>query len=518
MARIKKTEDNIVPIPPNVSVANGYVMLNITTTWVKGKDGKRGHASHEKVAIGKTVVPPGGDWKADRRMYANATYLEMLRREKEKADFKRLPRNVRSDEIQIGAFLVIQKLCEESGLALALETVFGRDMACQILDHAQFMLLENCADLDYFPEWARRNAVFSSAFGDEREDQVKIPRILRFQSVWADRAVFKTGESEQVFLCPNRTCLVRWNDFVPVALSDSLNRSFIDEFIQKLGEKLTVVCEREGDLKGLEEAGVHFLTRLPEDLDVSRKLSDEYGYQVRSARILDDSSGLRGMTVCQCLPKCRNPGFFHIFYDPAMSSSRDLEFKEKLLEQELTLRQIMDENIPVTWDDIENYLQFFHLGIRKSDALQDPGARPLYHVTEYQKDEDKIQTCIDRLGIFVLAGDRRMGLSAALEAYTRCIQAGETSKLLRKSGTRTGFVAWIMGALVRERTAGTDEKDLTVIFRTLQDITADRSLRTDRYEVRYQLTPFQRELLEAAGVSEKMMDDCASGLSHHSFG
>ena len=248
MAKIDKSEGNIYEIPSNVSVCNGYVYLNTTTTWVQSKSGGSNHCDHDKVCIGKTVVGRGKDWKSDRRMYANSTYLAMINEEKEHEEVdgqeQEESRNQKqcengshdpsetttndqeeSQELQdpkfhsklssvsIGAFVLVRKLCEDCGLIEILKTVFDGVMkrVFFILDLAIYFLLDEEAEQQYFEFFARKNATFSNCIMSESTISKQLPEytmseIDLFKTLWARKALIdELRFREDIIVCYDST-------------------------------------------------------------------------------------------------------------------------------------------------------------------------------------------------------------------------------------------------------------------------------------------------------------------------
>ena len=164
MARIIKSESNIVNIPFNVSVnAKGYVYINTSSSWVAKVNGSGKHADHEKVCIGKALIP-GTDWKNDRRMYANATYYTMYpsdssSQKRSGTAYDEYP--VRSDCLSVGLYAVLKKLAAASGLTDILADVFGSENTWLILDLAMYMISSESAVFQHFPHWAGNSVIFS---------------------------------------------------------------------------------------------------------------------------------------------------------------------------------------------------------------------------------------------------------------------------------------------------------------------------------------------------------------------
>ncbi|WP_406040959.1 transposase [Succinimonas sp.] len=202
MSRIAKTADNIVSIPKSVSVtAKGYVYWNATTTWVDKANGTGKRADHKKECIG-VVLCPGGDWKKDRRMYANSAYYRLFPADKSSSEktpagnassaCREYPQ--RFDCISAGLYAAVSKIAEESGLYEALLEVFGAEDACLIMDLAMYMISRETAEMRHFPHWAASHAIFSESIPDAGfisafEKEISPSLISRFRNTWAAAAL-----------------------------------------------------------------------------------------------------------------------------------------------------------------------------------------------------------------------------------------------------------------------------------------------------------------------------------------
>ena len=209
MSRIRRDENNIVMIPSGVSVAkSGYVYLNTTSCWIQNLDGSKKHADHKKVCIGIAINPQ--DWKADRKMYANVEYYNRYPKDLENTTSGFTPYEVyprRWDTISVGLYAVIKSIAEESGLLDISVDVFGLQNTFVLLDLSMYMLSTESAVFQHFPDWAGRNAIFSSAIYSDSyiskflKEEITLSQINLFKKKWA-RHVCKNG---RIFVCYDST-------------------------------------------------------------------------------------------------------------------------------------------------------------------------------------------------------------------------------------------------------------------------------------------------------------------------
>lgn len=260
MGRVPKTQENIFPIPSGASVSRGYVYLNTSSYWTKS-NGKL-IPNHDKLAIGKTVVGKGGDWKSDRRMYANKNFHDIRRRiegseidgmsnscdshkiddakeqrsneslqrkaeskilntlnlanmhspsstqEEDHAIFQSSTALQRDGSINIGLYLVLQQLAATSGLTTTLNKVFGPEITSIILDVALYATDTRTAVYQHIPSYARDHAVFSEVIHSDGyisstlKNKVTLPLINLFRNLWAQKVLEDSGE---LYLCYDST-------------------------------------------------------------------------------------------------------------------------------------------------------------------------------------------------------------------------------------------------------------------------------------------------------------------------
>ena len=263
MGRVPKTQENIFPIPSGASVSRGYVYLNTSSYWTRSNG--RLIPNHDKLAIGKTVVGKGGDWKSDRRMYANKNFHDIRRRiegsetdevrnscdshkiddAKEQRSNESLQRKAeskiskimsslnstdlhsppadqeenhvihknsvtlqRDGSINIGLYLVLKQLAATSGLTTTLNNVFGPEITSIILDVALYETDTRTAVYQHIPSYARDHAVFSKVIRNDGyisstlKNKVTLPLINLFRNLWAQGVLEGSGE---LYLCYDST-------------------------------------------------------------------------------------------------------------------------------------------------------------------------------------------------------------------------------------------------------------------------------------------------------------------------
>ena len=136
MARIRRSDDNLVPVPRNVSILkNGYVYLNVSSV-LKSSENGSSYWDHEKELIGVLRDKKDKYKEGKRMMYANNNYYAVFQKGK-------LPeRPDKDDSVSVGLHTAIEEVADSSGLTQILTEVFGSEYAAVVLDLAMYMICE----------------------------------------------------------------------------------------------------------------------------------------------------------------------------------------------------------------------------------------------------------------------------------------------------------------------------------------------------------------------------------------
>ena len=484
MARIIKSESNIVNIPFNVSVnAKGYVYINTSSSWVAKVNGSGKHADHEKVCIGKALIP-GTDWKNDRRMYANATYYTMYpsdssSQKRSGTAYDEYP--VRSDCLSVGLYAALKKLAAESGLTDILADVFGSENTWLILDLAMYMVSSESAVFQHFPHWAGSSVIFSDTIRSdsyishfEKED-ISLSKINLFKKKWAgnvldDGRIFVcydstnvNSQAEGVFIVQkghakddadkdqiNTEYAIRQKDGMPItykdypgSINDMAEASDMILFFRDLleGEKassIVMIADRgyvsEDNIAALRKAGIGYILLLRKNMNIRGELLDEYVNFVKKPSNYMEATGKFALTVHRKLFESdTEDSWFHIVWDANLEISHRFTLMRDISAKEKKLQKAKERKTRFTDEELRPYRQYFSISCHEEGTLKvntrgrgagkQKEARS-YVIDSFDKDEESIEKENSRCGYLVYVTDQEMTAEEAMEAVSKrdCVE------------------------------------------------------------------------------------------------
>ena len=479
LAKISRSESNMVILPRNVSIGNkGYVYANISSSWVANKDGSGKHADHEKVCIG-VLVNVEDKMKSNRskvQMYKNDNYRHLF----EKNNLPELP--AKADSVMIGPYAVAKKLSEDSGLGEMLGQVFDTEVARMILDLALYMLVEEKAVFPHFPAWTWSHEIFSEdTYTDSTISRLLKPpyisasKIEQFKKLWANSVIGKgalyfcydsTNVNCQagVYLVQkghakddpnlkqvNTDYVVRQKDGLPVTFTQfpgSVNDvkqapEMIDFFHRLLGDscpadlRICMICDRGyisvENIISLDEANMDFLLVLTNKMDLTGELIDQYGDDARSFRNRIKEFDQYGMTVKGSLFEGdTKERYFHIIWDEDLAKSHRRDFENSLDVKEAEINRYIKMKTRLSHRKILEISEFFELTIQKDENIlikKGPRSKteteePGYIITAVERDYDTIDTRMKRCGFYVLTTSKPMTCAEASDKYSKrdCVE------------------------------------------------------------------------------------------------
>ena len=484
MARIMKDESNIVNIPSNVSVnAKGYVYINTSSSWVNKVNGSGKHADHEKVCIGKVLVP-GGDWKSDRRMYANVSYYRMYPSDnssskKNRAVYDEYP--IRSDCLSIGLYAGLKKLAVESGLMDILTEVFGSENTWLIMDLAMYMISSESAVFQHFPHWAGSSAIFSETMRSdsyisqfEKED-ISLSSINLFKKKWA-RTVLDDGrifvcydstnvnsQAEGVFIVQkghakddaekdqiNTEYAIRQKDGMPItykdypgSINDMAEASDMILFFRELldGENvadIVMIADRgyvsEDNILELRKAGIGYILLLKKNMNIMSAVLDEYVTLVKKPSNYMKDTGKFAMTVHRKLfGDDIDDSWFHIVWDANLEISHRFLLMNEIDSKEKKLQKAKERKTHFTEEDLKPYRLYFSINCHEDGTLKinqrgrGAGKKKevcAYVIDSFERNEDNIEKENSKCGYLVYVTDQKMTAEEAMEAVSKrdCVE------------------------------------------------------------------------------------------------
>ena len=192
MARIRKTPDNLFPMPTGAYlVGKGYVCVNTGSKYISADQRKtdgKGYTGHTGECIGVLENPED---KKCRMFYANDKY-----RSSHNPDELPDPPEI-ADSVAVGLLAVVRTCSIDAGLADDLTEAFDSEDAALVLDLAFYMMSKESAVMQHFPAWARDHAHFSETIRSDTylgvflKEHLSIPKINVFRRLWLRRNIGK---------------------------------------------------------------------------------------------------------------------------------------------------------------------------------------------------------------------------------------------------------------------------------------------------------------------------------------
>lgn len=481
MARLRKSDENIVEIPVGVSVnKKGYVYFNTTTYWRSSKDEDHNYADHKKVAIGKVVTSNPEKWKEDRRMYPNNNYFRIF-------DAGQLPEPPKvSDHVSVGMLAVTAKISSECGLTDILSDIFGSEDTQLLLDLAMYMLSQESAVFQHFPHWGRSHALFSATVRSDsficgfEKESVSLSKINLFRAKWAAKTIDDgrlyfcydstnvNSQAEGVFLVQkghakddpslnqvNTDYVVRQRDGLPVTFTafpgsivdmaeapemisffgDLLGEDKFKEMKQRLS--ITMVCDRgyisEGNVRQMDAANIGFLLMLRRNMGVTDDILSLHGGAVRSSANYIKELDQYAYTVTGNLFEGDDrTRYFHIVWDSVLERKHRkklygaIERKESEIQKIIARKTVVDEEELKRlreWFDIE-FIEQGTLQVKKRGRGKGTKGVKAFILTSASRNIQKADSDEQKCGYYILVSSDKMTATEAIDAYSKrdCVE------------------------------------------------------------------------------------------------
>ena len=485
MARIRRSDDNLVPVPKNVSILkNGYVYLNVSTI-LKNSEKGGSYWDHDKELIGVLRDKMDKYKEGKRMMYANNNYYAVFQKEN-------LPERPDKDDcVSVGLHTAIKEVARTSELTRILTEVFGTDSAAVVLDLAMYMICEESAVFQHFPHWCRDHSIFSesvmsdTAIGNFERETLSYSLIESFKEKWAH----KTLDDGKVYLCYDSTnvnsqaegvflvqkgyakddpnleqvntdYVIRQRDGLPVtyttypgSINDMAEASEMTEFFKELIRKgnqnskdqinpnmsVTMIADRgyisEENVIGLDQAAIHFLFMLRRNMGITDDLLTEYADQVKSSRYYIESEDKYGMTVIgKLFEEDTEKRYFHIIWDHTFEKKHRSEFYKNLNGKEKALQKAMNRKTHYSEKQLKSFRQYFDLSVKEDGYLTTSKRgrgnkgktkkEKAYFITAAEKNYDRIDNDLKKCGFYILVTSEAMTTKEALNAYRKrdCVE------------------------------------------------------------------------------------------------
>lgn len=541
----------------------GYVFRSLARY-----DSKVKGARPEKIYIGKICDD-------DRNHFVpNKRYFELYPEEKGK---EMLP--IQADSIAFGNFALLREVIGKLHLYECMTYAFSvsdddsiegedEEKTELALDLACYMINEESGDIQHFPDYCFKNAIWSKKLYSDSEisgflkteitDRVRERFLLKWQQFNKD--TFR----EPIFVCYDSTnfnsvsegitfleygyakddkgkaqfnleCVIKSKDGLPLAY-DTFLGSIIDirqcqsmlTLLNNLGYKnITLVCDRgyisKDNIKAIMEKGYSFLFMVKDNLIMKKNIVYRHGDEIRdSVSCYYPDYDVFAKTYEDVIYDDIKV-FHHVFYTSDISKEDRRYFFESIKAKEEELNSMVGKKIETTKPQMESaYGKYFDLtyGDIQGDRLVLRG---------FAKNGEKIDKEYRMLGFYTLISDKEMTIPEVMEQYRlrdrveKSFMYIKTSFRLKAFHTHSNdttlskvficFIASIIRSVLVDRTRKLreetkDTKNYTVRSSVLEmaKIEATRTALGSGRRIRYILTNKQKRILHAFDMKEDAID------------
>ena len=480
MSRIRKSEDNLFPLPKGAFIRNkAYVYVNLNNKYIPASERKldnnkkRGYIDHDSICIGVLQNPSDPSLKY---FYANENY-------KEKFQIQNLPEPPKfSDSISVGLYAVIAKASEESGLIEDLIKVFNEEEVQQILDLSSYMLSQHSVVIEHYPAWARDHLIFSrninsdTILGSFLRNNITASKIETFKYEWSKRNLQSDGklflcydstsvnsppdgvailendqsQDDSTFVQVNTDYVIRQFDGLPITYLHSpgsvvdVIRSkdlfgFVSELKKRISSKvdLTLVCDRGSisnqTLKDLDQAKLGYILMLKNNFKKYEEFADLVIDQIKSYKNEIISSNedheLYGLTQECTLYEGGSICYAQIYWSQERYHAKRSLIKNKIEQERKNLEEKIFSNSQKSFklEDLKKIPSYFKLDLEKGDIIEETIKKnedsqneiQTYKILSYVDDEAQINREIKKAGIFVIITSDKLSAQETIIRYNK---------------------------------------------------------------------------------------------------
>ena len=469
-----------ISIPTGCAIdAKGYVYANTSTTYNAATKA----TSHGKQLIGRAyfldkdgnVLHGNEDLNGNRptEMVPGKAYYLLYKLE-ELPDPPRMPTTV-----YIGLRSVVDKMSDEYELISTLTKAFTLEETSLILDLACYMLCEESAVFQHFPNWTRKRLLYSSTVRSDSyiseflKKNLTVSKINLFKQLWATKHIGAgyvylcydstnvNSQARGVFIVQdghakddpslpqvNTDYVIRQEDGLPLTFTtfpgsvvDIAEAKDMIKFIAPYANgkdiHITLICDRgyisEPNIHDMDEAGIGFLMMLRSDMTDSVNLINKYAKKIRERyeyRI--NEFDCYGMTVTGKLFGIGKTRYFHIIWDPTLSRKEETKLLSQIENTSKQLDKDIERKTRYTEDELERKFGFFDVTTEASGTLKVKSRgrcsklkdEPAFVITGYQKNYKRIDKAIFECGFFVLVMSQKTTALEARIAYSKrdCVE------------------------------------------------------------------------------------------------
>lgn len=461
-----------------------------------------------------------------------------------------------SDTLNVGSFLVIQKIMEDLQLRVLLESTFGDESGRFIEDLVSYIITNETCTFQYYTNFMRNHPIMDEGLRDDTQ----ISRFLKCVMKEEDIQVFMRGwnqtmkTEEYIYLNYDSTNfntyatgieladyghpkvdegLPQFNLSYSVRQEDSMplfyelyDGSVIDntQLLAMLGlaeeygyEKIGFILDRgyisKRNVQSMRRKGYSYILMLKGNQNICQEVMKEYGAAVKSLEgYYIEEHDVYGTTVQTQLYGEKE--YVHIYYDDVRASEEKLALMARYRQWEKELDRKVEKKTAVK-EELNKYKDAFCFRYDINGYL-----------TGYQRNSRNIKEELNRLGFFFILTREEMDASKVLDIYRgrdniekmfRSLKSGIDFEKARvhtteslKSKVFITFIAMIVRNEMFQKTRELrkrNRKYYTVpgIISELENIECTRDTR-NRYRRKYALTAKQKAILKQYGMDEKYID------------
>ena len=337
----------------------------------------------------------------------------------------------------------------------------------------------------------------------------------------------------------------------PGSIVDIAQAPEMIRFFSQLGEhvvkNLTIICDRgyisERNIDELDKYGINFLIMLRRDMSCCTRVLEKYAAQVKKNCNYIPEYDEFGLVVREKLFGHRKEPERNIviIWNQQLEASHRSMLYAILESKRKELDTAIKRQTQYSKQELEVKFSFFTLSIIPAGTIEVKKRGrgyagrtenvQAYIIERYEENNERIDKALSHCGFRIMASSGDTTASESRVAYSKrdCVE-----KVFRSLKTSMGmdvigvtcddsihgksliwFVAAIIHSLLFLKLASLrnrDRKKYTVpaVVRTLNEITADRDLSTNKYIRRYQLDKQQKAIINVCSISEEYIDELIS--------
>lgn len=473
-----------------------------------------------------------------------------------------LPPNPFSDSLSIGAFLVVQKLFEDTGIEVILKNQF-EDNYLFIIDIVSYMVVNESCTFQLYYNFMRKHPISDNLRDDTQisrflKNDIKEEMINKFVEQWCrlnssndciyigyDSTNFNTfskGMQIAEYGYPkmdeglpqfNLSYAVEQASTNPLfyelyegSINDTSQLSPMIQTAKSYGfNKIGFLLDRgyisEKNIKSMRKNGYHYIIMLKNNQTICKELFKQYSANLKQLEgyFIEDHK-IYGITVKHKFYDKED--YFHIFYDDKNASEEKLLLLSKYALWEKELDVLLDKKTTLK-TSLTKYTKVFTLNFDENG-----------YFIGYSRNREEIKKQLDAKGYFVILTSQEMETDKALSLYRgrdniekmfRSLKTGidfDKARVHTEESLKSKVFLTFIAMIIRnelfnkaEKLRKQSRKEFTVpsMISNLESIECTKDS-LGKYRRKYALTSKQKKILECVGIDEKYIDKSISKFNY----